>query len=87
MYSEPYQKSKMELLAKIGNGCKSLTMIAKWSILDIWQGSEYDSEMSSILGTYSMFLVCLFIFGPVSARPYKIGVVGNNWLIGWLISW
>ena len=23
-----------------------------------------------------------FIFGPVSARSYKIGVVGNNWLVG-----
>ena len=21
-------------------------------------------------------------FGPVSARSYKIGVVGNNWLVG-----
>ena len=23
-----------------------------------------------------------FIFGPASARSYKIGVVGNNWLVG-----
>ena len=22
------------------------------------------------------------IFGPASARSYKIGVVGNNWLVG-----
>ena len=22
------------------------------------------------------------VFGPASARPYKIGVVGNNWMVG-----
>ena len=27
------------------------------------------------------------IFGPASARSDKIGVVGNNWLVGWLASW
>ena len=26
-------------------------------------------------------------FGPASARSYKIGVVGNNWLVGWLVGW
>ena len=25
-------------------------------------------------------------FGPASARSYKIGVVGNNWLVGWFIG-
>ena len=25
-------------------------------------------------------------FGPTSARSYKIGVVGNNWLVGWLVG-
>ena len=24
--------------------------------------------------------------GPASARSYKIGVVGNNWLVGWLVT-
>ena len=52
----------MELFSKIVEGYKPLTMFAKWSILDIWQGSEYASEFSNILGTYSMFLVRLFIF-------------------------
>ena len=28
-----------------------------------------------------------FIIGPASARSYKIGVVGNNWLVGWLVDW
>ena len=27
------------------------------------------------------------VFGLASARSYKIGVVGNNWLVGWLIGW
>ena len=29
-------------------------------------------------------LVCIFLefFGPASARSYKIGVAGNNWLVG-----
>ena len=26
------------------------------------------------------------VFGPASARLYKIGVVGNNWLVGWLVK-
>ena len=37
-------------------------LIIEWSTLDIWQGSEYASEFSNILGTYSMLLVRLFIF-------------------------
>ena len=28
----------------------------------------------------------LLPFGPASARSYKIGVVGNNWLVGWLVG-
>ena len=27
-----------------------------------------------------------FLVGPASARSYKIGVVGNNWLVGWLFG-
>ena len=27
------------------------------------------------------------IFGPATVWSYKIGVVGNNWLVGWLIGW
>ena len=35
---------------------------------------------------YSIFSVSLnlfCLFGPVTARSYKISVVGNNWLVGW----
>ena len=26
------------------------------------------------------------LFGPASARSYKIGAVGNNWLVAWLVG-
>ena len=42
-YSEPCQTSKVELSLKIANGWKLLTISAKSSILDVWQGSEYTS--------------------------------------------
>ena len=29
----------------------------------------------------------VFLVGPASATSYKIGVVGNNWLVGWLVGW
>ena len=45
-YSEACQTSKMELFAKTINGWKSLTIFAKISILDVWQGSEYTSVFS-----------------------------------------
>ena len=35
--------SKINLLAKIVNSCKSVTVFAKYSFLDVWQGSEYAS--------------------------------------------
>ena len=28
---------------------------------------------------------CILV-GPASARSYKIGVVGDNWLFGWLVG-
>ena len=34
----------------------------------------------------AIFIWKLLFFGPVSARSYKIGVVGNNWLVGWLVG-
>ena len=38
-----------------------------------------------------LFFVFAFLhlhsfFGPASARSYKIGVVGNGWLVGWLVG-
>ena len=28
----------------------------------------------------------LVIIGLATARSYKVGVVGNNWLVGWLVG-
>ena len=39
--SESCQTSKMELFAKIVKNEKLFTILAKTSILDAWQGSEY----------------------------------------------
>ena len=44
VYSEPCQMSKMELFAKIVNDWKPLTISAKSSFLDVWQGSAHDSD-------------------------------------------
>ena len=52
-YSEPCQVSKMEFSVKIVNNLKLLTIFAKNSILDIWQGSEYSfGWLGIIVGTF-----------------------------------
>ena len=40
------QTSQMELFTKIVKHWKSLIIFAKISILDVWQGSEYASELA-----------------------------------------
>ena len=35
---------------------------------------------------FSLSFALDYFFGPASARSYKIGVVGNNWLAGWLVG-
>ena len=42
--SEPYQTSKMKCFAEIVENKNSLNILAKHSILDVWQGSEYASD-------------------------------------------
>ena len=39
--------SKMELFAKLVKNEKPFIIFAKTSILDVWQGSEYVSELNS----------------------------------------
>ena len=46
-YSEPCQTSKMERFAKTVDGLKPLTIFTKHSILDVWQDSEYASDIQS----------------------------------------
>ena len=55
-YTEPFQKSKTELFAKIANGWKLLTIFTKGSILDDWQRSEYASS------TFCVFVYTHCIF-------------------------
>ena len=40
-YAKPSQISKMERFVKRANGCKSLTIFAKRSMLDVFQVSGY----------------------------------------------
>ena len=40
MYSEPCQTSKMELFAEVIDGFKSLTILTKISIFNVWLGSD-----------------------------------------------
>ena len=40
-HSQSCKTSKMKIFAKIVNGWKPLTIIAKGFILGAWQGSEY----------------------------------------------
>ena len=47
VYSEPCQTSKMVRFAKIVNNCNPLTISTTYSILDVLQGSEYDSVLFS----------------------------------------
>ena len=50
---ESYHTSKMEFFAKIVKTEKSLTIFARTSIFDVWQGSEYASELVSKLKNVS----------------------------------
>ena len=42
-FLKPSQTSKMEIVVKIVNGNKLLTIFKKSSILDVWMGSKYTS--------------------------------------------
>ena len=43
VYSEGCQPSKVEFFGDVVNSFQPLTIFAKRSILDVWQGSEYAS--------------------------------------------
>ena len=36
--------------------------------------------------TFGFTIVFKTFFGPASARSDKVGVVRNNWLVGWLVG-
>ena len=52
-YSEPCQKSKMKLFAKVVHGFRRLTVSGKSSILDVGLSSEYASAESNPLSIFS----------------------------------
>ena len=41
---------------------------------------------SCFLTVYWSSQCILVIIGPATARSCKVGVVGNNWLVGWLVG-
>ena len=51
-----------------------------------------DAVMATFLGYLNISKVstCILksdlLFGPASARSYKIGVIDNNWLVSWLVG-
>ena len=49
VYSELYQTTIMESFSKIVSNCKPLTIFAKCSNLDVWQGSEYVSVIQYLI--------------------------------------
>ena len=56
MDSKSCQTSKMELFVKIVKKEKPFTIFVKTSILDIWQGSEYASELASKVADVSIWI-------------------------------
>ena len=57
------------------------------------EGADYAfiSLLISIYQSFSLILEVFIlkhteVFVPASERSYKIGVVGNNWLVGWLVG-
>ena len=56
-YSEPSQKSKIKLSAKIVIGFQLLTIFAKSLISDVLPGSEYTSEFND---PWLIFIIDIF---------------------------
>ena len=44
-----------------------------------------NADFSRALSSYKIEYILAFL-RPASARFYKIGVAGNNWLVGWLVG-
>ena len=46
----------------------------------------YFKPILKLQNLFSLSFAIDYIFGPTSARSYKIGVVSNNWLVDWLVG-
>ena len=56
-YSEPSQITKIERFVKIVDGSEPLTIFAKRSILEVWQGSGQAYEKNLSTGTCSKLTI------------------------------
>ena len=74
-YSEPCQTSKIERFAKIVNVFQPLTTFAKRTILDVWQGSEYPSELVYLLWHLfiKLLLPSIFVAFGITKKLQKKG--------------
>ena len=70
--SESCQTSKMEFFAKIVKNYKPFNIFAKTSILDIWQASEYASELASKFKNVSFLNQFEYQRKPKSQANFKI---------------
>ena len=59
-YSEPYQTSKMKLFEKIHHGFQPFTLLAKSSILNVWQDPECASPKSGLY--HNQVFITFFFF-------------------------
>ena len=46
----------------------------------------YFKPILKLQNLFSLSFALDYFFGPASARSYKIGVAGNNWLVNWLVG-
>ena len=47
----------------------------------------YCKPILKLQNIFSLSFALDYFFLTTSARSYKIGVVGNNWLVNWLVGW
>ena len=55
------------------------------AIKQAFSGNNNPFSISYWHVSYNFRKKTLSIFGPASSRSYIIGVVSNNWLVGWLV--
>ena len=64
----------------IKEGCNVCSICKLWQVIDRIYSNIQLHFKNDVNASFFIF------FEPVSARPYKIGVFGHNWLVGWLVG-
>ena len=64
-YSKPNRTSKMERFTKIVNGLNPLTVFAKSFVLDVWQGSEFASDLKHLDKEYIYLKQVYYVVKPI----------------------